>query len=404
MLHFPSKNTAAHRPDPLDVNRLHQLMGHHVWAFSNFRVDAPGLPVAEVDWLFYNSLRGTFVLSEWKRFPARVLQVMDEGKPWTLTSGMTVPNPVEQVGRQLQAVRRVLRQDICRQFFPSVDQHSLNLYPSVYSPQIDESTRRERLRYGAVHGSLEEVAHLVERRAVTAPLLVSGASARLELAETLTDLFRCSIGTAVRRKLDPPAPVPPDPAVRMAAIHRELAALHVEMASLLETPVPVALPTPIMTPAPVPVPAPIAASTQVSAPLPSRNSETPPQSPAKATRPSPPVAVTKAAKASAAGHLKGHVTRIVPASRPTSEHLRNAFLAALQDSQLKRSGVHIGLFGSFVGQHLTGEVKLADLAPGGLGKWCQAQAQAAGVPIIRDPHDPSIIKLTRATDPQKEAV
>ncbi|WP_394249543.1 hypothetical protein [Arthrobacter pityocampae] len=397
MLHFPSKNTAAHRPDPLDINRLHQLLGHHVWAFSNCRVDAPGLPVAEVDWLFYNSLRGTFVLSEWKRYPAAVLQVMDEGKPWTLASGMTVPNPVEQVGRQLQAVRRVLRQHVCREFFPSVDQHSLNLYPSVYSPQIDTATRQERLRYGAVHGTLEQMALLVERRAVTAPLLVSGASARLELAGTLAELFRCSIGAAVRRKLDPPPVVRPDPAVRMATIHRELAALHLELASLIDAP-PVAVPAP---PAP---PASIAAATHVPAPLATRTSDAQPQPLAGVAKSSPPTVTTKAARASVAGHLKGHVTRLVPTSGPTSEQLRDAFLAALQDKQLKRSGVHVGLFGSFVGQHLTGEAKLADLAPGGLSKWCHAQAEAAGICIVRDPIDPSVVRTVSSLNPQKEAV
>ncbi|MBG6224311.1 hypothetical protein IWX63_000866 [Arthrobacter sp. CAN_A2] len=387
------------------MNRLHQLLGHHVWAFTSFRVDAPGLPVAEVDWLFYNSLRGTFVLSEWKRYPALVLQVMDEGKPWILANGAAVPNPVEQVGRQLQAVRRVLRQDICRKYFPSVDQHSLNLYPSVYSPQIDEATRRERLRYGAVHGSLEEVALMVERRAVTAPLLVSGVSARLELAETLTDLFRCSIGSAVRRKLDPPPPVQPDPGVRMAAIHRELAALHLELASLLDAPAQVAALTPITVPAPVAAPAPVRASAppRISPVL---RSDALRQSPAKApTSPSPaPAPVTKPSKTPAAGHLKRHVTRLVPASKPTSEHLRDAFLAALQDGQLRSSGVHIGLFGSLVGQHLTGGVNLSDLAPGGLSKWCHAQAEAAGVPIVRDPKDPSIVRSTRRTNQQKEPV
>ncbi|WP_052274177.1 nuclease-related domain-containing protein [Arthrobacter sp. L77] len=380
MLHFPSTNTAAHTPDPRDVTRLHQLLGHHVWAFSNCRVDAPGLPVAEVDWLFYNSLNGTFILSEWKRYPAAVLQVMDEGKPWTLVNGAAIPNPVEQVGRQLHAVRRVLRQDVSRKHFPSVDQQSLNLYPSVYSPQIDEATRRERLRYGAVHGSLEEVALMVERRAVTAPLLVSGGKARLELAETLTDLFRCSIGSAVRRKLDPPPPVRPDPGVRMAAIHRELAALHVELASLLETPEPQAVRDPVVARAVPPTP-------PVTNAVPSMPLSPASSSPASPSSPAPPSLGSKP------GHLQQHVIKHVPLTKANAQHVRAAFLAALQDGRLRRSGVHIGMFGGLVGQRLKGGPTLASLAPGSLRKWCLAQAATAGVAASIDEVDPSIVRI-----------
>ncbi|WP_247828323.1 hypothetical protein [Arthrobacter antioxidans] len=109
------------------------------------------------------------------------------------------------------------------------------------------------------------------------------------------------------------------------------------------------------------------------------------------------------AKIPAADHLRGHVTRLVPASTPSSEHLRDAFLAALQDGQLRSSGVHIGLFGSLVGQHLSGGVKLSDLAPGGLSKWCHAQAEGAGMQLTKDPHDPSVVRWTRRTNQQKES-
>ncbi|MHA7239529.1 hypothetical protein [Arthrobacter sp. TMS1-12-1] len=146
----------------------------------------------------------------------------------------------------------------------------------------------------------------------------------------------------------------------MAAIHRELAALHVELASLLESPAPAPAPTPTPTTAPVPV--------------------------------------TKPSKTPAAGHLKGHVTRLVPASEPSSEHLRDALLAALQDAHLRSSGVHIGLFGSFVGQHLKGGVTLADLAPGGLSKWCHAQAESAGMQLTKDAHDPAVVRAATMSE------
>ena len=107
--------------------RLHQLLGHHVWAFSNCRVNAPGLPVAEVDWLFYNSAKDTFIISEWKRFPSTVARVTDVCEPWTLAKGVTAPNPLEQAARQLDAVRRALRLSICRQHFPLADQQAINV-------------------------------------------------------------------------------------------------------------------------------------------------------------------------------------------------------------------------------------------------------------------------------------
>ncbi|WP_157940173.1 hypothetical protein [Arthrobacter ruber] len=386
MLHFPSKNTAAHRPAQTDVARLHQLLGDHVWAFSNCRVDAPGLQVAEVDWLFYNSLKGTFILSEWKRYPAAVVQVMDEGKPWLLASGSTVSNPVEQVGRQLQAVRRALQLNICRKYFPAAEQHSINLYPSVYSPQINGETRRERLRYGVVHGSLEEVAQMVERRAVTTPLVVPDGSARIDLVEALAELFRCSISSAARRKIHPPVPTRPDPAVRMAAIHRELAALHVELATLLDSPGTQAVPGPAVPVTVPPVPAAVPApSVLVPAPAPA------PPLPLLSPASTPARAVTAAPRTA---HLQHHVTTHVPLSKAKAQHVCAAFLAALQDGQFRHSGVHIGLFGSLVGQRLKGGPALASLAPGSLRTWCLAQAAAAGVAASIDAIDPSIVRLT----------
>ncbi|MEC5200333.1 hypothetical protein RCH21_002579 [Arthrobacter sp. PL16] len=381
MLHFPSKNTAAHTADPTDVTRLHQLLGHHIWAFSNCRVDAPPVRVQEVDWLFYNSLNGTFILSEWKRFPAQVSQVRDVGEPWGLANGASVANPLEQVARQLDAVRRALRLSVVGKHLPAVDQHAINVYQSVYCPQVTEATRQERLRYGTVHATLDELARTVERRAVTAPLVVVSGIAQVALADALAELFRCSVGTAVRRKLDPPVavgpPALPEPAAaaprtRVAAIHRELAALHLELASLVDAPAPAPVPAPVPAPAQVPVPVPV------------------PGTPAKKAlaaqaKKSPPVA----------GHLQHHVMKHVPSARAGSDHVRVAFLAALQDGQLRKSGVHVGEFGALVGQRLEGSVKLASLTPGGLKKWCLTQAEAAGIPAEPDATHPSVVRLVR---------
>ncbi|MDN4612356.1 hypothetical protein [Arthrobacter burdickii] len=398
MLHFPSKNSAAHTADPADVTRLHQLLCNHVWAFSNCRVDAPGLPVAEVDWLFYNSINGTFILSEWKRFPAPVIQVTDTGEPWVLANGSLVPNPVEQVGKQLDAVRRALRLSICRKHFPSADQHSINLYPSVYSPQVNEATRRERLRYGVVHGSLDEVALMVERRAVTVPLIAAGGTAQVDLAEALAELFRCSISQTVRRKIAPPIPVVPSPQGRIAAIHRELAALHLELAALLDegsvTAVTLATLAPELVPRP-PAAAPVAPSKPSTVePIAAPKSSAVVLAAAPVTqKTAPPVAGSVKKVPPGNGHLKRHVVKHVPSSAAGPDHVRAAFLAALQDGQLRKSGVHVGQFGALVGQRLEKDRNLASLALGSLGKWCLAQAAVAGIAAVKDAADPSIVRV-----------
>ncbi|MHA7209707.1 hypothetical protein [Arthrobacter sp. MDT1-65] len=276
---------------------------------------------------------------------------------------------MEQVGRQLQAVRQVLRQHICKEHFQSVDQHSINLYPSVYSPEVSDATRRERLRYGTVYGSLNEVALMVERRAVTAPLVVSTGSAQLELAEALAALFRCSIGSAVRRELDPPAPARPDPAILMAAIHRELAALHIELAALVDL-APSQAPTPVAEPAAFTVgaaKAPSAApdvATKLRAVL-------PPTTPAITQKIPPPLAPPGNKTSSANGHLQRHVVKHVPPSSAAPEHVRAAFLAALQDRQLRKRGLHVGQFCSLVGQRLERDRNLGawPWAPLGSGVW-----------------------------------
>lgn len=154
LLHFPSANSAAHRPSARDVAMLGELLDDDVWAFSNCRVDAPGRPVAEVDWLFYNVRHGTMMISEWKGFPQRVLQATDTGMPWVLEDGLQVPNPVEQVSRQLDAVRAVLRSMVLPLHFPAFDPQQLRIMQSVYSPQVDERTGIERIRWGKVYGSL----------------------------------------------------------------------------------------------------------------------------------------------------------------------------------------------------------------------------------------------------------
>lgn len=381
MLHFPSKNTAAHTAAPAEVARLHQLLGHHVWAFSNCRVDAPGLPVAEVDWLFYNSVKGTFILSEWKRYPVQVGRVRDVGEPWVLRTSKEVPNPIEQVARQLDVVRRVLRRSVVPSYFPSANQDAVNVYQSVYSPQVDAATLQERLRYGIVHPSLDEVAGTVERRAVAAPLVVQDAIEHIALAEALAELFRCSVGSAVRRKLCPAPPVQPVPAPRIAVIHRELAALHLELASLLDVPAPATTPSPTRPPA-----LPFARVGVPGAPV--------APEPAQVRPPPGKPGQTQSARTRLEYHVAKHLPTPRKASPATVTVVRDAFLSALADDQLREGGVHVGQFGALVKARLTVGVTPSKLVgAGSLGTWCMAQAKAAGLTAVKDTADPSVIRL-----------
>ncbi|TKV28526.1 hypothetical protein FDK12_07645 [Arthrobacter sp. NamB2] len=352
-----------------------------------------------MDWLFYNSDKGTFILSEWKRYSAQVSEVKDTGRPWILVGDKEVPNPIEQVARQLDAVRRVLRRSVAPRHFAMANQDAINVYQSVYCPQVNGKTQQERLRYGVVHATLEELAQTIERRATTAPLLV-GQSERAHLAVDLANLFRCSVSSAVRRKLAPPASAPAQPTthpttqatLRIAAIHRELAALHLELAALAEA-------GPLIPPLAAPAaPGSDAATASATPPVKQLSVAL---SPASAV----PVARATNEKANApaptAGkqaqsiheHLRQHVVKHVPTSGAGPDHVRAAFLSALHDGRLRDSGIHVGQFGGFVGQRLDGNRNLASLALGSLVKWCLAQASAAGIAAVKDTTDPSIVRL-----------
>lgn len=234
MLHFPSANSAAHRPSRRDVSKLRELLDDDVFAFSNCRIDAPGKPVAEVDWFFYNVRQGTLMVSEWKGFPQRVVSATDTGTRWRLEGGLMVANPVEQVSRQLDAVRAVLRNSILPQHFPAFDPLQLRLMQSVYSPQVDEETAIERIRWGRVYGSLPDLAAVRSNSTNPAPLVLPYGGGRLGLAAALCALFRTSFPADVKAKLQGTVESGNlDVAQRISAIHRHIAALHEELADLV---------------------------------------------------------------------------------------------------------------------------------------------------------------------------
>ncbi|MBG6217048.1 hypothetical protein IWX75_001502 [Arthrobacter sp. CAN_A6] len=390
MLYFPSRNTAAHVPALVDVTRLRQLLDNDVWAFSNCRVDAVGSPVAEVDWLFYNAAKGTFILCEWKRYPSPVAQVADTGAPWILKNGASVPNPLEQVARQLEAVRRVLRGSVRDTFFPDVGLLALNPFQCVYSPQVDATTLHERLRFGKVFGTLDDLALTVATRPCPAPLVVPD-DARLPLAEMLADLFRCTVSQGVRRKLGGVAPLTEVNAdQRMRDIHLEIAALHTELAGLLHAParrrgLPVLV---------LPIPA---------EPVAKRATEVKKASAVGAGMPKTAVKQgTQATEARVTTHqrMKQHVERFLPVPDPKQGTkvgaLKSAWLAALTDAELHQGeGVSAALFGSLVRPHFGGGNSFKKLLGTSLPAWCLAQAHEAGLKASMHPRIPGQIRLAK---------
>jgi hypothetical protein len=357
LLHFPSANSAAHRPSARDVAKLNELLDDDVWAFSNCRVDAPGMPVAEIDWFFYNVQRGTLMVSEWKGFPQLVVSATDTGARWVLEGGLMVANPIEQVSKQLDAVRATLRNEILPQHFPAFEPVQLRLMQSVYSPQVDERTAIERIRWGKVYGGLRELAAVISNSTTPTPLLLPNPDARLGLAKALCALFRTSLPADVKAKLQPPVRKQPvDVVRRMSEIHREIAALHGELAELMMV--------------------------NVTA---SNARPTEPNPQAKVQPPAEKVPATKAPAMTEQQRMQAHLKRsfkgVNGSPVAAAKALEHAWVAVLEDPLLHgKTGISVGLFGS-VGTPLVKEHhgSLSKVLGMQLRKWCVLQAEAAGM-------------------------
>lgn len=363
MLHFPSANSAAHRPSDRDVAILCGLLDDDVWAFSNCRVDAPGKPVAEIDWLFYNVRHGTLMVSEWKGFPQRVASATDTGEPWRLAGGMAVPNPIEQVSRQLDAVRSVLRAEILPQHFPTFDPQQLLLMQSVYSPQVDGGTALERIRWGKVYGSIPALAAVISNSTSRSPLVMTEEGARLRLATALCALFRTTLPAEVKAKLRGSlAGGDTDFVQRISAIHRQIAALHVELADLT-----------------------MAARGSVTVQ---------PRAAATTTAPAP-VSPTLTEHQRMNAHLAHSFHGVNGNSDAAAKALAKAWKLVLADPLLHgETGISISLFGSvgtpLVKQHHGSLPKVLGMP---LRKWCVMQARAAGMKPLDVPGKPSNIRV-----------
>lgn len=366
MLHFPSANSAAHRPSARDVAKLGELLDDDVWAFSNCRVDAPGKPVAEIDWFFYNARHGTLMVSEWKGFPQRVALATDTGTPWRLDGGLMVPNPIEQVSRQLDAVRSVLRSAILPRHFPEFDPPQLQLMQSVYSPQVEDSTTIERIRWGKVYGSLPHLAGVIATATSKSPLIMADAGGRLRLATALCALFRTSFPAEVKARLrGAPKGGDTDVVRRISPIHRQIAALHNELASLMmET----------------------AAGSAATARQ-------------EGKREAAQAAVPKSAAQTEHQRMQAHLARsfqgVNGSPDAAAKALAKAWKLVLGDPLLNgTSGISISLFGSvgtpLIKQHHGSLPKVLGMP---LRKWCVQQAEAAGVKPLDVPGKPSNIRI-----------
>lgn len=391
MLYFPSTNSAAHRPADRDVTQLHSLLDDDVWAFTNCRVETPARPVAEIDWFFYNARTGCLMVSEWKRFPSPVSFAADTGKPWLLADGTAVDNPIEQVSRQLDAVRLVIRRSVLPHHFKDFSEQELRLAQCVYSPQADAATVVERLRFGKVYGTLGDLAAVIQTLSSPSPLLLSDDDgARLALARTFCSLFRCSMSAGVEAALraerkDAKKPCG-DAARRISEIHREIARLHLELADLTAPGVQtVAVKT-------TPVAPPVALKTAAAQP-----------SRVKAQGGSAPVAVA-APKAAATkkkqqkrmmAHLSSAFQDVNGSADAARSALGQAWIAVLRDPVLRgANGVSLAEFGSAATPLVkTKHESLQKLVGMQLAKWCLLQAEQSGLKAQAAPGNPSNIRL-----------
>ncbi|HEX9225755.1 MAG TPA: hypothetical protein VF885_03730 [Arthrobacter sp.] len=343
---------------------MEKLLDDDVWAFSNCRVDTPGRPVAEVDWFFYNVRHGTLMVSEWKGFPQRVAHATDTGTPWLLDGGLALPNPIEQVSRQLDAVRAALRGAILPQHFPAFDALQLRIMQSVYCPQVDRNTTIERIRWGKVYGDLPELAAVIANSTSGSPLLPD-AAARLALATALCALFRTTFPPEAEAKLRvSPTGGNTDVVLRISEIHRQIAALHAELADLVVA----------------------AAGTDARAAQPPAGGAAPQAAvnkPPAAVKGLP--AVSKAPALTEHQRMHAHLTRSfqgVNGGAPAAiGALERAWRSVLGDPLLHgTTGISVSLFGSvgtpLVKQHHGSLPKVLGMP---LRKWCVLQAQAAGL-------------------------
>lgn len=401
LLHFPSTNSAAHKPAQKDVARLSSLLNDDVWAFTNCRVEAPGRAVAEIDWFFYNTVTGVLMVSEWKRFPQAVALAADTGQPWLLGNGTGVPNPIEQVSGQLDVVRAVIRRSVLKPHFSGFNEPELRLAQCVYCPQIDSATVMERFRFGRVYGTLENLASVVQTLTSPSPLLLHDDGGRLPLARTLCALFRCSISSEVEAKLHTAqAETPPTRASvvkRISEIHREIAKLHRELSHLTllaeqSVEPEFGIDGQVNEKSARPKPMGVQSVAHIPAP-PARAAPAPVSSAAVLT----PAGASERLKnlERMKAHLSREFTNVNGSADAAKAALGKAWVAVLRDPALHgKNGISLAVFGSAATPLVKAKHEsVRKLVGMQLAKWCLLHANQSGLKAVAVPGNPSNIRL-----------
>jgi hypothetical protein len=213
-----------------------------------------------------------------------------------------------------------------------------------------------------VYGSLADLAGVLSQSTSPAPLLLP-ADARRGLANALCALFRTNLPPDVKAKLDVPEKPGFDVILRISEVHRQIAALHTELAELMVV---------------------------ASHPDAPRAAVKPQASTPKAMKPAPakaliPPAGKKQAVMTEHQRMQAHVMRsfqgVNGSPDAASRALEKAWVSVLNDPLLHgATGISVTLFGS-VGTPLVKERhgSLSKVLGMQLRKWCVLQAQAAGM-------------------------
>ncbi|MGJ3191236.1 hypothetical protein [Paenarthrobacter sp. FR1] len=302
-----------------------------------------------MDWLFYNTRLGTILVSEWKRYPDHVAEARDTGAPWLLDDGSEERNPIEQVSRQQDTVRWALRDHIVAPFFPTQKAHDLRVMQCVFCPQIDEETKKERLRFGKLFSSLDAMCHAIGSVTSPEPLLVSEPALLRGLAAALAQLFRCTLPAVFNGTVKPDQQPGHDLRLlqQMAAIHGQIAELHELLAELMLS----------------------------AAGEPSTEATVlvgPPQEMSPAT--TKPESFHQLIH----GHVAEHLGPVSGDHDRVLHGVERSFKAIMAELPVD-SWASLGVFGGAVKRHIEGETTFTNLLGTQLWKWCLITAESNGI-------------------------
>ena len=241
---------------------------------------------------------------------------------------------------------------------------------SVYSPQVDDGTAIERIRWGRVYGRLSDLAAVISNSAGPAPLVLPDVGARLGLATALCALFRTKVLPGVEAKFLAANDADTDVVQRISAIHRQLAALHEELADLTVA----------------------AARTAPSAAPAAKAATQRPPAPARAVGAATAPAITEHQRMQA--HLVRSFKNVNGSAEAAATALEQAWLFVLRDPQLHgETGISVSLFGSVGTQLVKQHGSLSEVLGMQLRKWCVQQARAAGLAPSDVPGTPSNLRV-----------